>query len=346
MALLVTTQLHLRTERGARIPWLSLAGFELAYWYVWAFLTPWVFWLSRRIPVERERFVSKLVIHGVLGTVISLAMIAYFAWLVTVFEKQRSFEQNFQLYLGRGFHYDVLIYWALVGIGSALSYHRMFREKATQAARLELRSTRLEASLIEARWQALRVQIQPHFLFNCLHAVAALMESNVSAAREMLARLGELLRMTLECPERVTLREEMELVDCYLDLEQTRLQDRLVVERQIEAEAWNQALPSLILQPLIENAIRHGVSQRSADGSLRIVAKVDGDRMSIDVIDNGPGLAVAPGPPDGIGLANVRARLRLWGEGADLHLRNRAEGGCRATLRFPVGRALPGNEPR
>jgi hypothetical protein len=228
---------------------------------------------------------------------------------------------------------QVPIYWLIVSVMSALVHYRVSQEKDRRAAELS-------ASLAKANLQALQHQLQPHFLFNALNAIAALVHSNPAAADDMIANLSDLLRMSLDLsrePE-IPLRREMEILSCYLDIERARFQDRLEVKVEVEPAALDAWLPALLLQPLVENAVHHGLEAKTKLAPIAITARIADGNLHLTVADRGPGLAtLADGSiKDGIGLANTRARLReLYGERASLKITNGPEGGCVATAILP-----------
>jgi LytS/YehU family sensor histidine kinase len=253
------------------------------------------------------------------------------------------FAQNLHQRLIGRLPIDVIFYWTIVGVGYAFEYYRRFREQQLQAAGLELRATRLETQLARAQLQALKMQLHPHFLFNTLHAISALMDDDIKGARRMIARLSELLRLTLEGAGRqeVSLRQELDALERYLEIEQIRFQDRLKVHLAVEPETLDASVPNLVLQPIVENAVRHGIAPRSSAGRIEIRAERRDGMIELQVIDDGPGLhPYGEGCPDefreGIGLANTRARLRrLYGDEHCIEIRNADEGGLVVKLAIP-----------
>jgi len=230
------------------------------------------------------------------------------------------------------FHPYVLIYWALVGVCQAIDFYRKYRERA-------LRASQLEARLAQAQLQLLKMQLHPHFLFNTLNAISALIHQDAEVADRMLARLGDLLRLTLqkEGVQEVSLREELEFLDAYLEIEQVRFGPRLTVARQIDPDVLEARVPYLILQPLVENAIRHGILCNGLRGRIEDRARRREDALRLEVSDNGPGLREGNGPlREGIGLANTRARLRqLYGDAHGFALGRAALGGLLVAIDLP-----------
>jgi sensor histidine kinase YesM len=227
----------------------------------------------------------------------------------------------------------VLMYWFVVFAHLGWHYYRRFRERELQAAELQQK-------LVEARLEALRMQLNPHFLFNTLHAVSALIHEDPNAADRVLARLSELLRLSLDQskPQEVPLSEELAFLDRYLEIEQTRFADRLQVEKEVEPETERALVPYLILQPLVENAIRHGIEPREDTGRLAIRAHRSNGTLQLRVSDNGAGLPEEKGTPlrEGIGLSNTRSRLQhLYGDGYRLELVSAPGGGLEARIDIP-----------
>jgi LytS/YehU family sensor histidine kinase len=236
------------------------------------------------------------------------------------------------LFLGK-FHVGVATYWVLVLLRYTFDYYRRYREQ-------ELRASRIATQLAQAQLQALRMQLHPHFLFNTLNAISALMHRAVAAADRMLARLSDFLRLTLESGgmQEVPLKQELDFLGRYLEIEKTRFADRLTVHMDVEPDALDAQVPNLILQPLVENAIRHGIARSSSAGTIEIRAHRANGTLHLAVRDDGPGLAANGGAPprEGVGLSNTRARLaQLYGESSRLELGNAAEGGVVVNLDLP-----------
>jgi LytS/YehU family sensor histidine kinase len=244
------------------------------------------------------------------------------------------------------FDYGALIYWLILLINYAVDYYRRYREG-------EIRASQLEALLAQAQLQALKMQLQPHFLFNTLNSISALLHKNVQAADTMIARLGDFLRLTLENAGRqdVSLREELEFLRCYLAIETIRFQDRLAVQIEAEPETLDARLPNLILQPIVENAIRHGIAPRSGRGRIAVSAKKQDGVLQVEVTDNGPGLASGGSSGsllrEGLGLANTQARLQqLYGRSHRLDMENALGGGLTVILEIPFKTEPNGKKER
>lgn len=207
----------------------------------------------------------------------------------------------------------------------------------------ELRASQLQTQLAQAQLQALRMQLQPHFLFNTLNSISALQLTDVQAANTMTARLGDFLRLTLDNAgtQEVSLRQEMEFLGCYLEIERVRFQDRMQVTVKVDSAALDVNVPNLILQPIVENSIKYAVLMRAASGHIQIRARRDNGRLRIEVQDDGPGLQLPrnsnKATRGGVGLTNTEARLRqLYGGNHRFELANAPGGGFIVTLEIPA----------
>jgi LytS/YehU family sensor histidine kinase len=267
-------------------------------------------------------------------------------FILKPYEEMMTFKKPFVemvwIRLANEFHLELIVYGMILGVGYAFSYYRRFRER-------ELRTTQLESQLAQAELQALRMQLQPHFLFNTLNGIAGLVRDQKNrAAVSMIAGLSDLLRHTLQNAgkQEVPLREELEFLELYLDIQQMRFPDRLKVQMQIAPEALDAQVPNLMLQPLVENAIRHGIAERAAAGTVGVSARRENGQLELKVYDDGPGLQPKQRPEEsaGIGLSNTRARLeQLYGERYRFDVQNRAEGGVEAIIRIPLQLAAEEN---
>jgi two-component sensor histidine kinase len=346
--LLNGTQLYLglRMENFPVSAWRVFAT-DLFGWWPWILATPIVLALGRRFPLERGNWWRVAPVHLAACVAISSAHLAIFTYasnFIQPFGPPRTPESFVQSFLGRAtsqFHIDLLIYAATLGVGYAVSYYLRFRER-------EFRAAQLETQLAQAQLQTLKMQLQPHFLFNTLNGIAGLVrDSRNKAAVDMLAGLSDLLRYTLENAGKheVPLKEELEFLELYLDIQQMRFSDRLTIEMRIEPEVLDALVPNLILQPLVENAIRHGVSRRAAAGVVGVTAERDDGLLRIRIYDDGPGLKRDEGEGanvEGVGLSNTRARLsQLYGDRQNFSLTARAGGGVEAMLIFPFVKAEP-----
>lgn len=323
--------------------WHHLMGFMVGC-YVWFLLTPVILWLGRRFPFERKHWIRRMATHLALGVVVVMVQLvcesAILHWIGVFPAIMTSFSTTLSFLLVIGFHQAYLMYWIIQGIQYGFGWYRRYEERKQEALRLELHSSHLESQLVQAHLSALKMQIQPHFLFNTLNAIMVLVRQQKGReAEEMLSRLSDLLRCVLEDvnAQEVPLHRELEYLQLYLSIEQVRFQDRLRVEIVSDPEILDAAVPHMVLQPLVENAIRHGIGRSSSAGRIRISAcRVDG-MLEIKVQDDGPGLAPGdPGQTRGIGLANARARLsQLYGDAARLSVENDAQSGVAAMVVMP-----------
>jgi signal transduction histidine kinase len=340
--------LHVKRFSGNEIHWEEAIAVGLGDWYLWAAASPIIFSLARRFPITAANWRSRLLIHIYFGaliilTKVALDMLLNFAVIgknvmllpLTLEERMlQNGEYLIPLYrsfvFGKIYVYPI-IYAAFVAASHFLDYYRRSRQR-------ERESSRLEAQLAQAQLQVLRMQLQPHFLFNTLNAIAALMHKDVRLADRMIARLGELLRATLENPatQEETVRQELAFLRPYLEIEQARIGPRLEVKIDIPDDVLDAKLPYLIVQPLVENSIRHGIAPRVGPGRLSIRAWRDADQLHLEVADNGVGLPDEPRAREGIGLANTRGRLLgLYGDEGTLTLESDPAGGVIATISLP-----------
>lgn len=298
-------------------------------------LTALVVWITRR--TETWTVPSRI------GTHITVA--AAFAWLVALVTAaaQRSITPGAPSALPLAtYELHFLAYFAVLAIAHAIDFLGWRRDQRIEEARLAERSARLETQLARAEIDILRSQLDPHFLFNALHVISELVHVDPARADRMVARLGDLLRMSsaLARSPDVALRDELEFVNAYLEIQQARFGDRLRVVRDIDVAALNAAVPSLVVQPLVENAIRHGTSRRAGGGQVEIVARRFDMSLVIEVRDDGPGLPADRLPDEGIGIGHTRARLaHLYGGKSSLELEPRPGGGTTARVRVPYAPA-------
>jgi len=314
--------------RRALVPWLVCAA-------LWFAATPFILWLARRFPLDRQRWLSSALIHLAVSAVLSVLLLGVFTFITGFFglESAPTLLRAFRNQLVGSFHAEVLTYWMVIGLGHGFDYYRKYRER-------ELRASQLETRLAQAQLDALRMQLHPHFLFNTLNSISVLMSDDVTAARKMLTRLSDLLRASLENvgTQEVSLREELEFLNNYLEIEQTRFQDRLSVKMEVEPAVLDARVPNLILQPLVENAIRHGIAPRAQPGLIEIRATRENGMIELQVRDNGAGLGTSSPKTlmKGIGLSNTEARLKqLYGANHRLEISDLSGGGLLVAIAIP-----------
>ncbi|WP_164981374.1 sensor histidine kinase [Silvibacterium dinghuense] len=326
--------------QGAHVNWVIEGALELVWWYVWAAYTPLVMGLAKRFPLTGPRVVLHIAIHTI--TSLTMAPVAsvtqYFlslGLLRFVFHITGTDVLHFLSPFGVGVLFmsftGLLTYWLVVGLYQSMHFYQVAMERQTIAAQLE-------TQLSHAELENLKSQLHPHFLFNSLHTIGILMQEDVDAAGHLLVSLGDLLRMALAQRENeITLQSELEFVGKYLEIEQTRFHDRLKVHMDIPPDLLGVYVPSLALQPLVENAIKHGISVDSTAGRLEIAAKLHNGRVRLCVRDDGPGPAPGSLLRFGVGLTNVRSRLKqLYGDEASLELTGGDGRGCEAIITIPL----------
>ena len=314
--------------------WLRNLVWNLGNFWLWMALVPLVAWLGRQGAGHGwRRFCA---VHVPASLVVALAqMLAHLVvfWVLCGpgrMPNVRTLGQYVHMEFAYSYHLAILTYWIVLAALRGLESRRRLRDE-------QLRSALLESQLAQAQLQALRMQLQPHFLFNTLNAISALALADPLQARLMIARLSDFLRLTLEerhAPQ-VPLARELEFLRCYLDIQQVRFQDRLGTRLDVAEDTLRAAVPNLILQPLVENALRHGLLPKAEPGHLRVAGHRDGSELVLCVDDDGLGLP-PDGASEGIGLTNTRARLAmLFGTDARMELLRRDGGGTRVELRLP-----------
>jgi sensor histidine kinase YesM len=319
--------------------------------YICALATPVIFRLSRRYPIERANWLRRAALHAVFNAIIAIAELAIQALIIDwlhLFASMQTFGSSFGVLMKTAFHQNFMSCWIILGVEHALRYYRGYQERQQHALRLELQAAELKTQLVRAQLSALSMQLQPHFLFNTLNAVMVLVRQRKAAeAEEMLGRLSDLLRRVLDGSDthEVPLRQELDYLEQYLAIERVRFQDRLRIVVRTDPSVLDAKVPYMGLQPIVENAIRHGIGRRSSAGMIRITAQRSGDAVRIQVQDDGPGLA-AGAHEDGIGLTNTRERLRqLYGDAGSIALENVAPGGAVATMMLPYRPACAPPDP-
>lgn len=316
IALFYTSQNYLLYSQRQPITWFQSMTYAFPEWYAWGVLSIAILYLARRWPIEGPRRRWRLVLLLALSPLFATAHLFLYSLsrnLMTDGLDWQRIVAGMQSMFFVKIHFNVIVFWIIVGIDHAISYYRRYREG-------ELRTARLETQLTQASLQALRMQLNPHFLFNTLHAITTLIRKDPDKAESMIARLSDLLRTTLDHvgAQEVTLRDELTFLDRYLEIEKIRFGERLTIENDVSAETLSAYVPNLILQPIVENAVRHGIASVSRGGRIVIRSSRKDERLVLNVTDNGAG---GPAQQEGIGLSNTRKRLQqLYGADADLHI--------------------------
>jgi len=332
--------------------------------YLWALLTPLIFWIAGRFSVERTPVWAKVVILILIAITIAYGVDLINSTLVREFRGPpppqpsagvgnappalswgiggpglTSHGGPFGNLRGPMILNHFILFWGVLAAGFARDYFLRFRAREREAAQLQAETAQLQMQLAEAKLSALNAQLNPHFLFNTLNAVSSLVERDPRGVRRMIARLSELLRYTLDGgnDNEVVLGQEIAFLERYLEIMQIRFQGQLEIDIQVADDARDALVPSLILQPLVENAVKHGVEKISSPGKIRIAARREVDRLVLTVSDNGPGPAkIARLDDAGVGLANIRQRLlQLYGMDAVLTLAESPNGGTTAQITMP-----------
>lgn len=348
--------------QSEEMTFLRFSFYTFPDWWCSGLLSVFALWAARRYPLRRDTWKRHVWILAACGLAFALVQMSCFVsidrFLAHIFPGMglgplimKSYglvSFNFQDQLMRHIHWNLhkhfTIFWLIVAYAHGMDFYRKYLDR-------ELRASQLEASLAKARLQMLRMQLNPHFLFNTLNAISALMHSDVDVADRMVARLSELLRISLDHSEEqlVPLKEELRFLHLYLEIEKTRFRDRLSVEERLDPTALGVPVPSLLIQPLVENAIKHGVAAIRGPGRIVLRAERHNGRLKLAVEDNGPGLEgnSAPKRPGGVGLANVRTRLKhIYGEDCSFRLLSNPGGGARAEIDIPAMGPEPVDEGR
>ena len=324
---------------------VQMLVWEIPYWILWAAMAPLVFRITHRFPLGREAWLKNVLVHVVAGLALTIAhRVVYLpiCWLLYVdaYQKSPTLLDLYRTDLLFNLPTGLMSYGTFLLVGNVIAYYEQY-----EAGRL--RESQLETQLAQAELQALKMQLHPHFLFNTLNSISALQLTDVDAAIRMTARLGDFLRMTLDNAgtQEVSLRQEMEFLRCYLEIEKIRFHDRMNVTMEIEAEALDVRVPNLILQPIVENAIKFAVLLQASSGHIQIRAQRINGFLRMQVEDDGIGLQLSPSDNratrGGVGIANTQARLKqLYGKNHRFELANASGSGVIVTLEIPA------NEPK
>lgn len=318
--------------RSEPIAWARASGIWLVWAMVWAALTPIALRLESRFPLRRPHLLVALAVHGLASAgcaLLNLALFALAAPVIGATQVEPTWLGTFSRLLGTTFLLNLPVYWLIVVAAHVERLARSAREK-------DRRELRLEAQLADARLQTLRTQLQPHFLFNALNTVSVLMHEDVDAADRVLLQLSALLRRSLDSTEahEVTLGEEIAFLERYLEIERARMGERFSYRIGVADEVLQARVPNLILHPLVENALRHGLAARGGPGHVEITAEREGDSLRLRVLDDGHGLPAES--TERVGLANTRARLRLlYADRQHFEVRNSDGGGVIAEIELP-----------
>lgn len=338
LGLMLSVELYLSSRAGMKLngaDFLEVAIPQFGRAAMWALMAPLILRMREKMPLSRGRWFGGVAFHLAMSFVIMATyylgrMLAY-----TFFSGELSggfWETALQSFYGRNI-IDMAYYWAVLAFGYGLELYQRYKNE-------ELKAVQLEARLVETELKALREQLRPHFLFNTLNTIAVLVrEQKNNEAVNLIARLSTLLRMTLDNTRihEVTVRQEMDFLERYLDIQKARFSDRLKVGIAIDPQAMEARIPNLLLQPLVENAIVHGIAPKSGPGRVDVVGRVEGDRLHLEVRDDGPGLGNGQRrTKEGVGLTNTRERLaKLYGAQGQLLLRSEPGRGVSVHIVLP-----------
>jgi len=350
MALVLAVQdYYLGRSEGSQPEFWQLLSRGLASFWVYALMTPPVLWLCWKYPLRREHFFPRLLLHFGASLVFTATHVTLRIAIYPIHLQGKVVPVGIALFKTMFLYFafdNILNTYAMIAIFAhmMLSY-RDLRER-------ELRSAQLEGKLAKAQLSMLKMQLQPHFLFNTLNAVSALTRDHPEAAEDMLVRLSDLLRRTLDndAEQEVPLRAELEFLGQYLEIEQVRFADRLKVDLNPDPETLDALVPNMFLQPLVENALRHGIGRKAQGGRLEMRSWREASDLLVTVHDSGPGFPPGQKTPmeEGIGLTNTRSRLQHLHPGNhQIQFTNALGGGAVVTLRIPfrtVSTVAPADE--
>jgi two-component system LytT family sensor kinase len=317
------------SSSGGKAPIGFVLGVNLFQWYLWAAVAPGIVWLARAFPLDRQHWLRSAPIHAVAGVAVALI-----TWQLNNEFQRHGLGVRRTTPLVYVFHQNLVTYALVVAATQGYLYYQRYRQ-------VEIRSAQLSAQLAQAELQALRMQLHPHFLFNTLNAISTLVHKDPEAADRMIARLSDLLRLSLENVgvQEVPLAQEIGFLERYLDIERTRFGDRLVVRLDVAPDTLDASTPYLILQPLVENAIRHGIASRATSGQVALRARRDDGMLVLEIRDDGPGVPAGGPPKRGVGLSSTKARLEgLYGPVHRFDWTNGETGGSVVTIAFPFRR--------
>ncbi|MFT4606320.1 MAG: two-component system LytT family sensor kinase [Rhodothermales bacterium] len=320
---------------GQAVVWSFALASTLPNWYFWALLTPAVMAAAHRYPLEQDNWLRNVLLVHVPAMVLMILLhsLANLLLFRGVGLHDTLNVGLYKVHITSRIHANVLAYWTVLGVYQAITGFRKLRSRDAEAAAMEI-------ELAQAHLRALKMQLNPHFLFNTLNSITALIrKSENPKAVKMTVKLSAFLRLALENRGmyEVGLREEVDFARKYLDIEQVRFGDNLKVDVNLEPGTEDLYVPNMILQPIVENAIHHGVAQRGEPGLISVTSCLDGDRLILSVRDNGPGPGNSKGKGTGVGISTTRKRLeRLYGDAYEMELRSAADGGAEVIVVLPA----------
>lgn len=334
-----TSQVALQSQAFPNpTPFWRVLIWQLFSGYLWFLMSPLILWLGNKFAFEDGKWKTSIPIHFLASLVIAVTQLAVDAFVLPKLGYMSTagplpYFEILKRILLFNLHFSVAIYWGVLGVQQAIKYYRKNRER-------ELRTSQLEARLATTRLQVLKMQLHPHFLFNTLNAISELIYRDPESAERMISDLSDLLRMSFENLEvqEIPLKQELEFLEKYLEIELTRFHDRLKVDMNISPDTLDASVPNMILQPLVENAIKHGIGPRSSGGKIDIGATRENGHLALTVRDNGLGVPFRDieNLSEGVGLSNTRRRLKhLYGEHHSFNLKNDDDSGLVVNLVIP-----------
>ena len=323
-------------------PVFDYLRWSMIQWYTWAALAPVVFRIAARYPIESPLNWANLRAQALASCAVVFAATTIGA-AVSQLTEYGSFGEQFVQFLAKHVAVGFFTYGVLVAIRQAMHFYR-------EKTRREVEASRLATELAQSRLQVLKTQLQPHFLFNTLHAIVTLLEEEPASAEDMLLRLSDLLRALLEEREgqEIPLHRELELLELYLGIQRMRFKDRLTTRIYVSPDTLDCAVPSLILQPIVENAIRHGIGANVGSDSVEIESRREQDTLCLEVRNGNSTLGAGSNSPKGhgIGLSNTQLRLReLYGDAASIRLDVLWPKGVACRIRLPLRRLAATDAP-
>ena len=337
LGIFFTTQLQIYSAvTGEPMGFLDSLRMQIVPWYAWAVLTPIIFWMGETFRISRERWLLNLLILAFFGIPIVLIKMFMQYPIIPLISADLLDAEWYTWHHWRqvtvgSFHMNYIYFWMIAGLNHGFFYYNRYRES-------ELQASLLEARLSQAHLQMLRMQLNPHFLFNTLNAVSTLMHRDVEAADQMISQLSDLLRMSLDSDtsQEIPLKQEIEILERYLAIEQTRFADRLTVDFSVDPDTLDALVPSMFLQPIVENAVRHGIATMAGNGHIKVTTERKLSQLFLRIADNGAGFASNQIVREGVGLANTRTRLeQMYGIGQRLEIFSSPASGTTVEITLP-----------
>ena len=320
---------------GEPISFFTFLYAQLKVWLAYAVFVPLIIWLGRKCPIEHKNWYWSIPFHILYSiNIVVIQTSLYFFIKMLIYPSHKIYPQAVLYFFFSSITVMMVVYWIVIGVDYVITYQRKNRAQA-------LKTAQMQTQLAQAQLEVLKSQIQPHFLFNTLHTITALMFEDVNSANEMITKLSDLLRLSLDRTnqQEVTLREELEFIETYLDIQKTRFKGRLEVETNIDTKTLDAFVPSMLLQPIVENAISHGISPHKKTGKIRLVSNSINGILSLEIHDSGKGIKSNKDKIfiKGVGISNTIERLKqLYTDEYKFELTNSPEGGLAVLIEIPL----------